>query len=78
MSNIDKFTEEERLLLVSLPYRVGMWLSEADDEEGEHDDEQEMEALEEILVNFSGSEAGTPMTREIAGHTLKSREKWAE
>ncbi len=78
MANLDKFSEDELKILVSLPYRVGMWMSEADDEEGGHDDEQEDEALKEIITQFARMEMGTPFTKEIAQATIQSKEHWPD
>ncbi len=75
-SNIEKFSEEEAALLVSLPYRAGVWISEADDEEGGHDDTQEEEALAEMLKKFAGMEIGSPFTKELAESILGSRHLW--
>ncbi len=76
MSNLDKFSEEERELLISLPYRIGCMISDADDEEGGHDDEQEQEALENTLNELAGPEKGTPFTREVVAGTLAQKNKW--
>ncbi len=78
MSNLEKFTEEEALMLVSLPFRTGVWMSEADDEEGGHDDEQEEDALEGIISQFAQRETGTAFTQEIARQVMDNREQWEQ
>jgi hypothetical protein len=76
MPDMDKFSEEEAILLVSLPLRVGKWMSEADDEEGGHDDEQEDEALNEILSQFARMQIGTAFTGEIAKQVMENKDLW--
>ena len=44
---------EESLLIIALPYKVGVWMSHTDDVEGELDDEREMKALEHILKSIA-------------------------
>lgn len=74
--NLEDFPGEEVELLVSLPYRVGRWMGDADDEEGSYDDEQESAALKEVIGLFARMEDGTPFTREVARRTLEKKKHW--
>jgi len=78
MPDMEKFSEEEAVLLVSLPLRVGKWMSDADDEEGGHDDEEENEALSEILSQFARMQIGTSFTQEIAKQVIDSKNLWPQ
>ena len=49
MTTLSDFSASELELLVSLPYKVGVYVSHADDEDGEVDDEREMAALESCI-----------------------------
>ncbi|NCC21938.1 MAG: hypothetical protein EOM26_05685 [Alphaproteobacteria bacterium] len=76
MANLEKLDSDEVELLVSLPYRIGCLISDADDEDGGHDDEQEEKALEEMLTALATGEKGTPFTREVAAGTLRHKDRW--
>jgi len=54
MSFLDDISSAERELLVSLPYRVGIFVSKSDEEGGEVSGEQELRALSNILTGYAG------------------------
>ncbi len=74
MTSLSDFSESEVELLVSLPYRVGLHVSYADDEDGEQDDEREMAALEACLQAVVRKSDG--LTRDVAKKTLSMGDKW--
>lgn len=76
MTSLNDFSDEERTLLISLPYKVGVWVSHSDDAEGEQDDELEMESLEKIIAEVSKHHEDMPFVHQIARGTLSAREHW--
>lgn len=78
MSQLDSLTVEDQELIISLPYRVGIWLSHADDEGGEGDDEQEMATLENILDKIAQTHRKSAFVRDVIGRTVAARDKWPE
>tara|TARA_B100001989_G_scaffold250260_1_gene227034 strand:+ start:1525 stop:2067 length:543 start_codon:yes stop_codon:yes gene_type:complete len=76
MTQISDFSPEDFDLIISLPYRVGLHVSYADDEEGEQDDELEMRALQASIREMSGIHGDTPLVQEIATETLKHKDQW--
>lgn len=46
MAQLSSFSGEQAERLIALPYKIGLWISFADDEAGEGDDKKELEALE--------------------------------
>ncbi len=76
MTQLSCFSDEEIELLISLPYRVGMNVSYADDEGGERDDEREMHALEICIRAVSKLNEGSELVKEIAHKILDSKDKW--
>ncbi len=74
MTVLSDFPETEVELVVSLPYRVGLHVSYADDEEGEQDDELEMAALEACLKAVADKNDG--LVKEIALKSLSMKDKW--
>ncbi len=77
MTNLSYFSDEDVELIVSLPYRVGMHVSYADDEEGEQDDEREMQALEACIKEVAKSYDDSELVKEIAARILASKDKWS-
>lgn len=49
MIDLGAFTLEEKDLLVSLPYRVGIWISHVDDGGEDKADYQEVEAIKKVI-----------------------------
>lgn len=74
MTALSDFPESDLELVVSLPYRVGLNVSYADDEEGEQDDEREMAALQACLRAVADKNSG--LTKEIAEKALSMQDKW--
>lgn len=76
MTRLSDFSDGEIDLVVSLPYRVGMHVSYADDEDGEQDDEREMAALESCLAAVVQHSEG--LNKEVAAQALSQKDKWEE
>jgi len=76
MSILNEMQPEERGLLVGLPYRVGVWMSHADDEAGETDDIREMKALEHIIQSIATVHERSDFVQDVARQTLAKRDKW--
>lgn len=76
MSKLSEMQPEESQLIIALPYKVGVWMSHTDDVEGELDDQREMKALEHILKSIAQVHEGSQFVKEVAQHTLRSREQW--
>lgn len=78
MSSLSDFSDTDRALLVCLPYKVGVFVSYADDEGGERDDKQEMDRLEECIMAIAGLHISKPFTAEIMRETVEMREQWSQ
>ncbi len=76
MTKLSDFSDEEIDLIVSLPYKVGVSVSYADDEEGEIDDLREMRALETSIIEASKRHSNMGLTQEVASEILSSKDKW--
>ena len=58
MSYFKDIPSEEINLLISLPYRVGIWISDADDlEKTQRDDRKEAVALDRVIKNVAGQKS---------------------
>lgn len=76
MTHISAFSAEEIELLMSLPYKVGMWLSYADDEDGESDDEQEQKALHHCLKAIADLYEEGSLVKDVLKQTLSMKSEW--
>ncbi len=76
MTQISDFSNEDTEIIISLPYRVGMHISYADDEDGEQDDEREMQAIEVCIKEIAKLYEGSSFIREVAAETLAAKDKW--
>lgn len=76
MPYLDKFTEEERDLLVSLPFRTGVWVSHSDDSGGDESAEAEMEAMRGIIMGYAEDFLKSEFVEELMRQTLARRDQW--
>ena len=76
MTALSDFSASEYELLVSLPYKVGVYVSHAEDEDGEGDDEKEMAALERCIQAIVRLHEDKPFTAEIVNQTLSMKTDW--
>jgi hypothetical protein len=77
MTALSEFTDEQVSLLISLPYKVGVWISYTDDAEGEDDDEREMKALRSCLRAVAKLHEGNGLISEIMTRCLQSQDEWS-
>lgn len=76
MSFLDNLTTEQRTLLVSLPYRVGLRISQSDDSGGDSSDEQEMQALDSLITAYSQEVFGAETVQFIVSETVSRKGEW--
>lgn len=77
MSYLEKFTDDQRALIVSLPYRTGLWVSESDDSGGAESSEAEMRALESIITGYSEDFLKSEFVEEVMRAALARRDQWS-
>jgi len=65
-------------LIVKLPYRVGLWVSRADDAPGIVDDKLERAKLKEVITRVAKYHESSPFVRTTLAKTLKQTDKWTE
>ena len=69
---------EEKRLIVQLPYRVGLYVSESDQTGGDESDEQEAQVLASIIQGFAEDVMGAESIQHIISTTLMLKEQWGE
>ena len=79
MSDLEKFTPEERLLVISLPYRAAMWVSNIDDNKGSTvDDKIERKAIEGTIKRFAAASEKIPVAAAVMQDILSQKGRWNE
>ncbi|MFP4314405.1 MAG: hypothetical protein ACLFR0_08780 [Alphaproteobacteria bacterium] len=76
MSFLDTLPAADRELLISLPYKVGVWLSHVDERGGEEADQEEKDALASIINGFTRDVFGSEVVQYIMTETLENKDKW--
>ncbi len=64
-------------MLVSLPYRVGLWVSGSDLTGGGESSRQELQALTVVLHGFAEETFGSETIQRIISETLRLKNKWS-
>jgi hypothetical protein len=75
---MNQFLPDERLLLVGLPYRVGLFVSQSDRTGGEKSEASEMQALSNIVIAYSQEVFGAETAQHIISETVSRKREWPE
>lgn len=78
MTFLDQLTEDQRNTIISLPYRVGLWVSDADKDGGVEATQHELQALSNIIHGFAEEMFGSETMQHIMSQTLAQKARWAE
>lgn len=78
MSFLDQLSVGQRTLLVSLPYRVGLFVSQSDETGGDDSDDAEMVALSNIITAYSQEVFGAETVQYIICETVRRKSEWEE
>ncbi len=78
MSFLDDLTQEDRNVLVSLPYRVGLMVSQSDTTGGNEADDIELQALSNILNGYAQEVFGAETVQYIISETISQKDKWPD
>jgi hypothetical protein len=78
MSRLEIFSEEQRELLISLPYRTGFWVSACDSSGGEEADEIEHATLVGVIEGFATDFCKTEVVEDLMRAALERKDRWSE
>lgn len=76
MAFLEQFSAAEQGLLVALPYRVGLWISQSDASGGAMADARERAALARIIAGHARSNFNSPFVHEIMQSCYEMRGDW--
>lgn len=78
MAFLEKFSAAERALLVSLPYRAGVWISRIDRSGGSDASDMEMHALERIIDKKAASMFESAFVHEVMVELCAHKSEWPQ
>ncbi|QQG37018.1 MAG: hypothetical protein HYS17_04440 [Micavibrio aeruginosavorus] len=76
MSFLDGLTKDEVTLLVSLPYRAGLWVSHADDKGQGAGKTHELKTIEGVISRLSEGMIASAFVHEVMQATHVRRDEW--
>ncbi len=76
MIDFTTFSSHEKDLLIRLPYRVGMWLSESDAGGGDEAAFQEKQALQSIIIAYAEDFCKSEAAQLIMEQTIRHKDSW--
>ena len=76
MGVLSQLAEDKALAIISLPYKAGLWVSHADDIEGEADDANEMRAIERGVPALAELHNTSPLVQEVASEIIRLKGEW--
>lgn len=77
MAFLEKFSNADKELLIALPYRVGVWLSQIDDQGGEDSDYKEQTTLKDIIYKKGRGMFESAFVHEVLAETCTREKDWA-
>lgn len=78
MSFLDNLTDHQRKTLVSLPYRVGLWVGRSDTTGGNQSDQMELQALSGIIHGFAEEIFGAESIQYIMSEAIMNKDQWPD
>jgi len=76
VSFLDSLTINQKDILVSLPYRAGLFISKSDETGGDTADVQEIQVLASILTGFAQEVFGSETMQYIMSETVARKDQW--
>lgn len=77
MAYLERFSEQDRALIVSLPYRAGLWISHADGSGGSDAAEDEAAILSAIIERSGTGMFYSAFVHEVMAETYARKTEWA-
>lgn len=78
MLTLEHLSPKQRDLIISLPYRVGLWVSQADQQGGDDADDAELRTLENLINGFTQDVFGSELVQNVMAETWAQKARWPE
>ena len=75
---LGNLSEQDKNLLIALPYRVGMYVSQSDETGGDQAQMKEFETLMNILTGISEDFCKSEIMQKILQETVAHKDRWRE
>ncbi len=66
----------EKEMIIRLPYRVGLWVSESDDIGGEESDLRELQTLKIVLISYVEDFCKSEFVQRVMEQTVAQKKDW--
>ncbi len=77
MNNLSQFSQNERVFLASIPYRVGLWISNSDEnKKSKLDDRKEEQALEKAIAHMAKLHRKMPFAAHVMKDVQAAKSQW--
>lgn len=76
MSMLDDLTANEKQVVIALPYRIGLWVSQSDASGGKDSRQEEIKTLCNIIHGFAQEVFGSELLQHIMMATLEAQDRW--
>ncbi len=78
MTFLDYLTPDQRKTIISLPYRVGLWVSHSDNTGGDQARQRELLVLSNIIHGFADEMFGSEAMQYVMSETITKKDSWME
>jgi hypothetical protein len=78
LSTFNALPSYQRRALAQIPYRIGIWMSYADDEGGEESAAIELQTVERIIESFGEDCCKSEFVEDLIKETIRYRGEWHE
>lgn len=78
MSVLSTLPEDDILKIISLPYKAAIWVSHADDVDGETDDIKEMNAIERGIPQLAKMYENSDLVQIVSDEIIRHKDRWSQ
>jgi len=75
---LSDLTDSQKMRIISLPYRAGLYVSASDQSGGDAASENEIRALENLIYGFSDGVFGSELVQDVMAETIKHKHLWKD
>ena len=76
MSFINQLSVDQVSLIVALPYRAGLFVSQSDQDGGDESDADEAQVLSDLINGYAAEVFGSETVQYVLSETINRQEQW--